>query len=339
TDKLLFYFQGGGACWDKASTVTVPLCTTDSSPSGLNGIFDRTNTANAYRDYTVVQVLYCSGDIHGGNTVRPYDDSAGEPVQQKGIANGQAVLDWVVLQQQTGKLAATLNDLVVMGCSAGSIGAQLWSNQITSAVKWNKAAVVPDSYAGVFPPGSQGPLVYNYGFCSSGFLSEALYQKCMSQELTLQDINMEFIANTPTVPTSFIQSKTDSVQMSFYVAIGVTTPDSSASITPEQFYTDVNIIFEEYNKNYNFLTYLVDGNQHCFTPSSVYYTADAVGPKDDGMTNAGPMLSEWTGLYPLSSGEDVNTVCEGDMQVSRVAANNQTYCDSNYVPKEFVENY
>ena len=189
TDKLLFYFQGGGACWDKASTVTIPMCTTDSSPSGLNGIFDRTNAANTYRDYTVVQVLYCSGDIHGtpcplppprscpdihviltalcmdisngeitlcvcyvcvvlwtgGNTVRPYDDSAGEPVQQKGLANAQAVLDWVVQQQQNGKLAASLSDLVVMGCSAGSIGAQLWSNQITSSIQWKKVLTPPHS--------------------------------------------------------------------------------------------------------------------------------------------------------------------------------------------------
>jgi hypothetical protein len=132
------------------------------------------------------------------------------------------------------------------------------------------------------------------------------------------------------------QSKTDIVQMSFYVAIGVTTPDSSAAINPEEFYYGVNTIFEEYNKNDNFLTYLVDGDQHCFTPSSVYYTAgkcivplsalclllefstwycsvaitllpnglpyfwlhwclDAMGPKDDGKTNSGPMLSDWTG--------------------------------------------
>jgi hypothetical protein len=65
--------------------------------------------------------------------------------------------------------------------------------------------VVPDSYAGVFPPGTQGPLIYNYGFCSSGFLSEDLYQKCINQELTLQEINMEFISAIPNVPTSFIQ--------------------------------------------------------------------------------------------------------------------------------------
>jgi hypothetical protein len=74
----------------------------------------------------------------GGNTVRPYDDSNGVPVEQKGIANAQATLDWVKQQQATGKLAANLADLVVMGCSAGSIGAQLWSNQIVSGLKWSK---------------------------------------------------------------------------------------------------------------------------------------------------------------------------------------------------------
>ena len=47
------------------------------------------------------------------------------------------------------------------------------------------------------------------------------------------------------------------------------------------------------------------------------------------------------GLYPLSTGEKVATVCEGDMVTpsSRRVANNQTYCDTNYVPKEFVEDY
>jgi len=191
----------------------------------------------------------------------------------------------------------------------------------------------------VFPPGSQGPLIYDYGFCTSGFLSEALYTKCVNKELTLQDINMEFIASTPTVPTSFIQSKTDIVQMSFYVAIGVTTPGSDAAITPEQFYTDLNAIFEEYNKNDNFLTYLVDGDQHCFTPSSVFYSADAMGPHDDGSTNEGPMVYQWTGDFPLSNGDVADTVCEGDMVSSTLAANNQTYCDPAYVPKEFVEKY
>ncbi len=48
SDKLLFYFQGGGACWDKATTDD-PLCTTDVVPQFLVGVFDKQS----------LQVSYC----------------------------------------------------------------------------------------------------------------------------------------------------------------------------------------------------------------------------------------------------------------------------------------
>lgn len=161
SDKVLLYFQGGGACWDAEST-KLGFCTSDVSPQSATGIFDRSNTNNQFRDYTIVHVMYCSGDIFGGNVVRDYDDKDGVPVTQKGFKNAEASLDWVVSQQAAGHLASSLSDLVVMGCSAGSIGAQLWGNQAVTRVKWSRAAVMPDSYAGVFPPGSQGPLIYDY---------------------------------------------------------------------------------------------------------------------------------------------------------------------------------
>ncbi len=44
-------------------------------------------------------------------------------------------------------------------------------------------------------------------------------------------------------------------------------------ITKEEFYAKLNEAFSGYNKQPNFLTYLVDNDQHCFTPMSVYYTA------------------------------------------------------------------
>ena len=246
------------------------------------GIFDRTNVNNRFKDYTIVQVLYCSGDVYGGNTTRPYNDKDGVPVQQNGLANAQSVLDWTAQQQASGALASTLSELIVMGCSAGSIGAQLWAKQVINSLKWSKAAVVPDSYAGIFPEGTAGPLVYEYGFCSSGFLSPALYDKCMNQTLTMQDMDMEFISATPTVPYTFIQSKTDDVQMSFYIAIGLTSHVEDPLINPTEFYNDVNEVFGVYNQLPNFVTYLVDGSHHCFTNQDLYYTADAMGPYDDG---------------------------------------------------------
>eukprot|EP00603_Paraphysomonas_imperforata_P003403 CAMPEP_0114428196 /NCGR_PEP_ID=MMETSP0103-20121206/8794_1 /TAXON_ID=37642 ORGANISM="Paraphysomonas imperforata, Strain PA2" /NCGR_SAMPLE_ID=MMETSP0103 /ASSEMBLY_ACC=CAM_ASM_000201 /LENGTH=442 /DNA_ID=CAMNT_0001597391 /DNA_START=29 /DNA_END=1357 /DNA_ORIENTATION=- len=338
SDKLLFYFQGGGACWDEPST-NIGFCTTDSSPSGTSGVFDKSNDLNAYKDYTIVQVLYCSGDVHGGDTTRPYNDKDGVPVQQQGLANAQATLDWVKAQQSAGLLSSELSDLVVMGCSAGSIGAQLWYDQIVSALSFKDAAVVPDSYVGVFPPGAQGPLIEDFGFCKSGFLSPELTQQCVDGDVTLQAMNLEFMEKHHDIPVSFIQSKTDVVQISFYIAIGATTPNTTAAITPTEFYNGVNDIFELYNPQSNFVSYLVDGGQHCFTPSSVYYTADSMGPKDNGATSSEPMLYEYAGRYPLNEGDTTNSQCEGAMELGAksLERDDNTYCDAALLPKTYTQ--
>lgn len=338
-DKVLLYFQGGGACWDETST-KAGLCTSDSSPQGPNGVFDRSNTKNAFKDHTIVHVLYCSGDIFGGNVVRDYTDKDGVPIVQKGFHNAESALDWVVNQQGAGNLD-TLSELVVMGCSAGSIGAQLWGNQAVTRLKWTEAAVIPDSYAGVFPEGSQGPLIKGYGMCtvSEGFINAENQAKCEAETLTLQDINSEFIAATPEVPFSFIQSKTDIVQISFYSSIAFSM-NMSAAITPAQFYNDVNTIFEGYNSNPNFLTYLVDGDQHCFTPSNLYYSADAISADDNGATATQEMMYQWAGHFPLDNAGTEKTICEGTVEASGLkAVNSQTYCSADLVPKSFTEDW
>ena len=86
---MLFYFQGGGACWDKAST-ELGLCSTSASGDSNIGVFCRDSDSctgdNPFMDYTIVQVLYCSGDAHIGQVVRDYSahDRNGENVSQQG---------------------------------------------------------------------------------------------------------------------------------------------------------------------------------------------------------------------------------------------------------------
>lgn len=314
------------------------------------GVFDRDNNLNAFKSYTIVHVLYCSGDVHAGNTIRKYTDSQGKPVKQVGLNNAQSALNWVQSQVSSGALAAEFSNLVVMGCSAGSIGAQLWGKQVLTALKWKQAAVVPDSYAGVFPEGSLGPLIYEYGFCSSGFLSPALYQQCIKQQLTISDAMIEFASATPSVPYSYVQSKVDIVQLSFFIAIGVTTNATQKLITPAGFYNGVNEIFGTYNKVLpNFVTYLIDGDHHCFTDQTLYYVADTEGPEDDGKSTASPLLYQWVAPLPLQQGQSVNSTCDGTLQQQlspqqQAAAEDQdkednTYCASTVIPKEFVESY
>ena len=60
---------------------------------------------------------------------------------------------------------AKLSTLAISGCSAGSLGTQAWAAELLSELSYDEAAVVVDSYAGVFPNGTQGPLIVDYGMC------------------------------------------------------------------------------------------------------------------------------------------------------------------------------
>lgn len=84
-------------------------------------------------------------------------------------------------------------------------GAQLWYDRVVSTLSWTTVAVVPDSYAGVFPPGAVGPLFFDYNFCSSGLISSELRVKCLNKELTTMDIVTESLAKSPHVPVAFLQ--------------------------------------------------------------------------------------------------------------------------------------
>ena len=96
---------------------------------------------NNFKNYTIIHALYCSGDVWGGNTTRLYNDSSGVPIQQVGYLNAQATLDWVLDQQTKGNLASTLSSLIVMGCSAGSIGAQIWGKAIVETLPHESSAI------------------------------------------------------------------------------------------------------------------------------------------------------------------------------------------------------
>lgn len=278
-DKLLFYFQDGGACWDRISTMPRPLCRIDAEPYDMVGIFDRANPDNRFRNYTVVVALYCSGDIFGGSVVRPYRDSAGHWVNQTGIQNAQATLDWVYQQQQAGELTNSLSELVVMGSSAGSIGVQLWANEVINTLSYDKVAVVPDSFVGFFPPGTEGPLVKEYGFCRSHILPINLKPSCEEGQFEFSVLMTQFMRMNPNIPFAYLQSKEDEVQFAYYIAIGLTS-HVSAELTPHQFYGNVSDILAGYSiNNRNMVTFLVDGTQHTFTPNEHYYTADPRGPE------------------------------------------------------------
>eukprot|EP00009_Paramoeba_aestuarina_P002471 CAMPEP_0201509432 /NCGR_PEP_ID=MMETSP0161_2-20130828/2490_1 /ASSEMBLY_ACC=CAM_ASM_000251 /TAXON_ID=180227 /ORGANISM="Neoparamoeba aestuarina, Strain SoJaBio B1-5/56/2" /LENGTH=444 /DNA_ID=CAMNT_0047904379 /DNA_START=26 /DNA_END=1360 /DNA_ORIENTATION=+ len=342
-DKLLVFFQGGGACWDEGSTSPQPLCITSIIPQDAEGIFDRSSgSGNQFADYTIVMPLYCTGDMHAGNVTRPYDDPAGEPVVQIGEYNTMTTFRWIKAQQEGGFLANKFTDLVVMGASAGSVATQLWGGLVIQTFDYENVLVMPDSFIGVFPPNSQGPLIYEYGICNALTLPQLnlpnyLYQQCIQQNLTLQTVMEYWFPTFSSTPFAYLQSKSDAVQISYYIALAISVGDTPV-MTEDEFYNKANAIMAQYNRFENFLVYLVDGTQHTYTPNKHYYTAGPDGPREKGTVGDFPMLDDWTYIFPLSKGETASTVCDGELKSSTQKVGDPlspTYCDSEVYPKTY----
>ena len=119
TNKLLIYYQGGGACWN-ALTCAIPSCRSLPEESldafAGDGFFDLENPENPFRDWNIVFVSYCSCDIHFGDATVEYEEGD-ETSQHLGFHNARVAEKWA--------REHFLNPEVVFvtGSSAGAYGA------------------------------------------------------------------------------------------------------------------------------------------------------------------------------------------------------------------------
>ncbi|MEW6271052.1 MAG: pectin acetylesterase-family hydrolase [Thermodesulfobacteriota bacterium] len=118
-NKLLMYYQGGGACWEQL-TCAVPVCDTSVNPNGgdnpnnqSSGFADRSNPANPFRDWSIVFVSYCSCDIHFGDAAQDYPLH----VEHRGYQNARVVEKWAR------EHFLDPEEVFVTGSSAGAYGA------------------------------------------------------------------------------------------------------------------------------------------------------------------------------------------------------------------------
>jgi hypothetical protein len=154
-DKLLVYFQGGGACWDGAtcdrdreqSPYAANLAGLD--PARAHGIFAFDEPLNPFADYSVVFAPYCSGDVHLGDRVASYTAPAYPghaahvvTVQHKGMVNAEAVLDW------TEDHFFRPQSLFVAGSSAGSIPSPYYAMRLAETYPDAAVAQLGDASSG-----------------------------------------------------------------------------------------------------------------------------------------------------------------------------------------------
>jgi hypothetical protein len=116
-NKLLYYFQGGGACWEQL-TCSVPVCDTsvtngDNPQNAGSGFANIDNPENPFRDWNVVFVSYCSCDIHFGDAAQDYPLH----VEHRGFQNSK------VVEKFAREHFVAPDEVFVTGSSAGAYGA------------------------------------------------------------------------------------------------------------------------------------------------------------------------------------------------------------------------
>jgi hypothetical protein len=169
SNNTVFYFEGGGACWDYESCSGQAGIRGARNPNGIPddyvqniNLLDFSNSSNLATaavspliythhpynqfktgEWNMVYVPYCTGDIYVGDKTEVYEDPTGENddlvFHHNGLRNVQAVVSWVKnnLHQPEQMLAA--------GCSAGSIGALFNYSKLAEDMSSNHSYLIDDS--------------------------------------------------------------------------------------------------------------------------------------------------------------------------------------------------
>uniref|UniRef100_K3WPR0 Uncharacterized protein n=1 Tax=Globisporangium ultimum (strain ATCC 200006 / CBS 805.95 / DAOM BR144) TaxID=431595 RepID=K3WPR0_GLOUD len=294
--KLLLFFQGGGACTGEDTCSFSLQCSLGKSatfnPNAVassSGILNRTNTDNLFKDWNIVHIPYCTGDLHVGNAERQTSDSGfaqflGQPqcIGQKmvthmaGYENTMSALKWALANYPNPE------HLIVGGASAGSLAAQavsalvadLWSVKDSSI----RYSVLADSYVGVLPEEKKpsGETLDYYGACDVDLKVPAgIESLCKAKTLTVVQLMSSLLQATSFSDWLFIDSKADKTQRYFYQLVkdGIAGYPFPNLISGADFFADMTTMINAYRTvSSRISTFFVEGERHVFLTSEDYTT-------------------------------------------------------------------
>jgi hypothetical protein len=162
-NKVLMYYQGGGACWNAASCFGVPggTCSrtadaADNPALSTTGFGDWNDPTNPFHEWNVVFVTYCSCDVHWGEKITNY--GPGQLARHYGRVNAK------VAEKFAREHFVDPEEVFVTGSSAGSYGAIMNSYWLMKEV-WPNAeySVLGDAGVGVITQGFLDDYIDNWG--------------------------------------------------------------------------------------------------------------------------------------------------------------------------------
>lgn len=304
-DGLVVFFNGGGACWndetcskprlagdratfsgkegeDAKSVYKAELLPGDG-PAHMNGIFDFSNPRNPVRDWSMVFVPYCTGDVHSGSNSAHYrDPETGKPftIEHRGWDNMQVIMQWMRAN------VPQPSRLLVSGSSAGAYGTATHYASLRALYPRARSVFLGDSGQGVSTPDFERlrDTNWNYQLPASVFGANA--------QLTPDaEVVARLAAHFPEDRFAQFSTIHDRTQTGFYTQMGAprTCNAWSNKMTSE-------LATRQSAPNFRF--YVAEGNTHTILRSPLFYSEQS----------GGAPFSEWVGAL-LSEELPVSMSC------------------------------
>jgi hypothetical protein len=156
SDKLLIYLEGGGACSSPGfcnfnpgnlnqviiggETALGSMVAAGRQQPGTTGIFALSNAANPFKDWNMIYIPYCTGDVHFGTKTNVTVPGALLPPQQfVGHLNLKAFISRIV------PTFPNVTQVVLSGASAGGFGSLLNYSMVQDTFKNIPVIILADS--------------------------------------------------------------------------------------------------------------------------------------------------------------------------------------------------
>jgi hypothetical protein len=144
--KVMFFMEGGGACFDAQTcapdSTAFKRVVGDGPTTRTDGIFDFANPANPFADWSIVYVPYCTGDIFLGDAQHDYGN--GVVIEHRGSVDAKAAL------QHMAEAFPDATQVLVTGESAGAAPDGLYAGLAADLLPKASITILADG-AGAYP--------------------------------------------------------------------------------------------------------------------------------------------------------------------------------------------
>ncbi|MEZ5488719.1 MAG: pectin acetylesterase-family hydrolase [Gammaproteobacteria bacterium] len=277
SDNLLIYFNGGGACWfgqacdlNSQPNVHSPFADMDANNPALgHGIFAEDATDNPFRDYDMVFLPYCTGDVFVGAGERfySYTNAEGGEVTintyHNGYLNSTTVLDWIYQNFDAPER------VVIGGSSAGAIGSSFYAGFVAEHYADTPVVLIADAAGGYNSPDL--PNTFNAWDTAAILPDWPDYAGKTNDTLTFEDFYIASARHSPNLTIAQYNAAEDAVQYNFSYLIG--DPPGSFSLAQRilNHYVEIESAVDSLH------SYTAGGTVHTILRSPLFYSYEVEG--------------------------------------------------------------